>query len=77
MLLAMKKTYPPNQPVIELGLPPFVEIPIPDISKVMRDSNHSHWIFLYFFLSRRSSRYYSSPLMVLFIADSAFSVGDI
>lgn len=45
MLLAMKKTYPPNQPVIELGLPPFVEIPIPDISKVMRDSNHSHWIF--------------------------------
>lgn len=45
MLLVMKKTYPPNQAVIELGLPPFVEIPIPDISEVMRDSNHSHWIF--------------------------------
>lgn len=32
MLLAMKKkTYSPNQLFIDLGFPPFVEIPIPDV----------------------------------------------
>lgn len=40
-----KKTYPPNQPFIELGPPPFVDIPIPDIYKLMTGRNHSLWIF--------------------------------